>query len=646
MHQRRYGIEQLYTMVLNVSLLVLRLEVEETCDEVPIFNYKAEEYFQYAQENEHYIETNDLSLTLKSERVVVPEDFKEIPALHQGKREFREVIIQTYYPAAMDADEDFTEEANGNGDEALSLTVPIEEEVEISLKCNTTDVSGECKTLDEDGESTTTESAEAEEGREHKLSESNTSDNGSPKTINYFSGNPSVEVTRGIMHLYKDKFTAPLDSNIPRSSMLCILGVPAKCTCQDLQRYIAPARDTILHIKIIRDSVPNQYMVLLRFQDQVSADIFYQEYDGKPFNLLESEVSHIVYVSKAEAVKSSQGGYLPVTNLTELPNCPVCLERMDESVAGILTVLCNHSFHNDCLMKWQDTCCPVCRYCQSPEPTAESTCFECESHESLWICVICGHIGCGRYQEQHAYQHYQNTAHTFSMHLGNQRVWDYAGDNYVHRLIQSKGDGKLVSLDNRALDNREEVDNEKMDSLTLEYTYLLTNQLASQRTYFEEKIEFLETDAYEKMSLMEASIHKTFVECDTLEKKQVEGDKERRAMDKKYENVVTKATNLAKELRDEKEMNACLRENQVAWQQQVALLGQKNSQLQEEKNCEVEELRSQLSDLMKHLEVQSAIGNAQQEIQEDIQGGHVFMEPSPSSSPPRGARARTRNRKR
>ena len=25
-------------------------------------------------------------------------------------------------------------------------------------------------------------------------------------------------------------------------------------------------------------------------------------------------------------------------------------------------------------------------------------------------------------------------------------MWDYAGDNYVHRLIQSKTDGKLVEL--------------------------------------------------------------------------------------------------------------------------------------------------------------------------------------------------------
>lgn len=29
------------------------------------------------------------------------------------------------------------------------------------------------------------------------------------------------------------------------------------------------------------------------------------------------------------------------------------------------------------------------------------------------------------------------------MQLGNNRVWDYVGDNFVHRLLQNK-DGKLV----------------------------------------------------------------------------------------------------------------------------------------------------------------------------------------------------------
>lgn len=33
------------------------------------------------------------------------------------------------------------------------------------------------------------------------------------------------------------------------------------------------------------------------------------------------------------------------------------------------------------------------------------------------------------------------------MLLGCNKVWDYAADNYVHRLIQNKTDGKLVQLD-------------------------------------------------------------------------------------------------------------------------------------------------------------------------------------------------------
>jgi hypothetical protein len=43
--------------------------------------------------------------------------------------------------------------------------------------------------------------------------------------------------------------------------------------------------------------------------------------------------------------------------------------------------------------------------------------------------------------------HFQTTQHTYSMQVGSNRVWDYAGDNYVHRLLQNKADGKLVQLD-------------------------------------------------------------------------------------------------------------------------------------------------------------------------------------------------------
>lgn len=51
-------------------------------------------------------------------------------------------------------------------------------------------------------------------------------------------------------------------------------------------------------------------------------------------------------------VHEEAGGSLPVENMTELPTCAVCLERMDD---GVLTILCNHTFHAECLEQWADT---------------------------------------------------------------------------------------------------------------------------------------------------------------------------------------------------------------------------------------------------------------------------------------------------
>ena len=54
------------------------------------------------------------------------------------------------------------------------------------------------------------------------------------------------------------------------------------------------------------------------------------------------------------------------------------------------------------------------------------------------------------------------------MQLGSNRVWDYTGDNYVHRLVQNKTDGKLVEVDERG----NIVQEDKMDSLALEVSQI------------------------------------------------------------------------------------------------------------------------------------------------------------------------------
>lgn len=44
------------------------------------------------------------------------------------------------------------------------------------------------------------------------------------------------------------------------------------------------------------------------------------------------------------------------------------------------------------------------------------------------------------------FRHFQLTSHTYTLKIGSDRVWDYAGDNYVHRLIHNAGDGKLIEF--------------------------------------------------------------------------------------------------------------------------------------------------------------------------------------------------------
>jgi BRCA1-associated protein len=195
----------------------------------------------------------------------------------------------------------------------------------------------------------------------------------------------------------------------------------------------------------------------------------------------------------------------PPPGHVEVPRCPVCLERLDPQASGILTVLCNHSFHSDCLTSWGDSnSCPVCRYCRSVPDEPLSGCPDCVEGgappEALWMCLICGNIGCGRYDAQHSVHHQTQTGHNYAIELSSQRVWDYAGDCYVHRLISNKLDGKLVELDDPLRDEQADklasaVGDSKRDGLAEEYEMLLTTTLEQQRLYYAEQLrEFQNTN--------------------------------------------------------------------------------------------------------------------------------------------------------
>jgi BRCA1-associated protein len=74
---------------------------------------------------------------------------------------------------------------------------------------------------------------------------------------------------------------------------------------------------------------------------------------------VQEETCHVVRVSDikidVEDNVSQAIARLGDDTSTELPTCPVCLERMDSAVTGLVTVPCSHTFHCMCLSKWGDS---------------------------------------------------------------------------------------------------------------------------------------------------------------------------------------------------------------------------------------------------------------------------------------------------
>ncbi|KAL5274448.1 BRAP family protein [Megaselia abdita] len=452
-----------------------------------------------------------------------------------------------------------------------------------------------------------------------------------PKEITVFSGNPFVEVTQGILHLYKKNERKEIRDG--PSNQLCLLAVPASMSCHDLLKFVAPCHSVIQHIRIIKDGSPNQFLVLLEFRSNESALEFYQTYNGAAYNSLEPDsVCHAVWVS---SVEWSEDGFPPLGHI-ELPICPVCLERMDESVDGVLTILCNHAFHTNCLIKWGDSTCPVCRYVQTPEQLENSVCMECEGTEALWICLICGHVGCGRYQGGHAAAHFRATNHSFALQLGTSSVWDYAGDNFVHRLFQNKTDGKLVAGET----NSDEQDREeKIESMQMEFTYLLTSQLDTQRQYYEDRLDEsqaeLEKLRSENVALLE--------QISKLNESIGHFSKEKCNLEKKVGNNNAKIKELQKQLAEEKQISKAFDFNQTSWRNRYHEMVKNIKDLEESKNAELAEVREQLRDVMFYMEAQRQISES--DLKEEMQEGNVIV-PEPSTSAGTGIKNRKKKKNR
>jgi BRCA1-associated protein len=441
----------------------------------------------------------------------------------------------------------------------------------------------------------------------------------------YFCGNPLVEKTEGILHFYRSSNDATAQND--NCSLLCMLGVPAYLSCSELISFVQPT-ENISEMKIIRDSTHNQYMVILKFKTYRSTMAFYAKYNGSYFNeMLGDERCNLMFVERIETTSEGSGGSLPREDLTELPTCTVCLERLDDSV---ITILCNHTFHVQCLQQWSDTTCPVCRHTQTPEEVDTQKCSTCNNGQDLWMCLVCGYVGCGRYVSAHANQHFETTGHTFALQVGGNLVWDYAGDNFVHRIIQNAQDGKLVEIEAGKSENDKQSD--KLDDIQTEYLCMLTQQLDKQRNFFEDKLHAMEesmngyrTSMNNDMNVMRTELNETKSECQQLKANLESMKQAKESLEKKLATANSKLQKLQKELQDEQQIAKLVRADKDALQKEKEELIWKN-------NNEIRDLREQLGDLMMHFEAQSKIQmslDGEEVTEQEIQGSSIEVQTKP-----------------
>ncbi|KAG2732854.1 hypothetical protein G9P44_003844 [Scheffersomyces stipitis] len=535
----------------------------------------------------------------------------------------------------------------------------------------------------------------------------------------------ATSLGQGIIRLYREFEDEPSESSVEEpypirsnetviagdDTMVAIIAVPTYFTATDLLGFIGENNlRYISHIRILKSDKPNRFLVLLKFRDVLKAAEFQYAYNGKPFNSMEPETCHAIYVKSVKvdyigsqvtesadslipfllqdpftspptsipnspSTRSSGGFSLAETvemPLIELPTCPVCLERMDATVTGLLTIPCQHTFHCQCLSKWKDDTCPICRYSNNfsnqrvrqsvrrlshlPAPRRPSMigsigtsllstpsedqedwerCMDCPADENLWICLICGNVGCSRYApEQHSLKHFIHTGHCFAMELNTSRVWDYAGDNYVHRLVTNESDGKIVELPEKnefsGVGKSDSSSADKVDEVGFEYSQLLISQLASQREYYESLLLEREGPKSRRGSTLSA-VAKSSAILDLeskLEKMSAKlDDLTEHVIPSLRDKISQKDEKIGKLAKDLNTMNVL----NDAFSKKVEFLNNANDELKTKITSLEEEkqgLSEQVTDLMFFLDNQEKFKNESQEVRD----GTIVIQQNPASA--------------
>eukprot|EP00929_Paragymnodinium_shiwhaense_P114424 TRINITY_DN82813_c0_g1_i1.p1 TRINITY_DN82813_c0_g1~~TRINITY_DN82813_c0_g1_i1.p1 ORF type:complete len:724 (-),score=181.17 TRINITY_DN82813_c0_g1_i1:260-2431(-) len=316
----------------------------------------------------------------------------------------------------------------------------------------------------------------------------------------------------------------------------------------------------------------------------------------------------------------------------ELPACPLCLERLDVSGTGMVT-------HNQ---GWLSTlayppasCCRACAAISaafaggrargdgaetaadhSPllAPAPLAVCETCLKQEEIWVCLICGHLGCGRYAAGHAKDHALAEKHRFCFQLATGRIWDYHGDVFVHRrLVQMAAAGGLFEVALPA--PAEETEASSPDrgpkphmqpgpesDLAMELDAILASQLDHQRSLYEEQLlEQAERQA-QALARGRSLLEEEEAARERIQREIAEAEKRRHGLERQLAGAKKSCSQAEEQLGFVKDLNAALLKNrrEMASSSQGSA-GHKGPAPDEEGDAMLQRLRGRVARLMEEV---------------------------------------------